>query len=1085
MASLFLTIGVALAQKTVKGVVVSAEDNEGIPGASIRVKGTTSGISTNIEGKFTLTVPNGAKFLIVSSLGYKTQEVAIKPDLRIVMQSEVSAIDELVVTAYGVQKKESFVGAQVGVDAKNLAKRPITNVTNALGGLTPGVQLTLSTGQPGAGAAIRVRGFGSVNAGSAPIYVVDGAVYDGSIADLNPADIQSLNILKDAASTAIYGASAGNGVVLITTKSGAFSAENKPSFTFTMNQGFSRRGQDYYETIGVMDHFQVRWQQWFNDYRFGILAPAAGDSEDVIKEKLRQAGALAATDVLTAYVYNPFKGIQSYYEDQGGKLVITKNPVNKVNPVIVMPDGSLNPEINGLLWGDDLNWEDQLFRTGHRQDYNFGGGYNTRTLKSYFSIGYLSEDGYRVHTGFKRLSGRANLSFQATKWLEVGTNLSYSNSQTDEPKTSSGGYNSNSFNFVRNIAPFYPVHLRDRDGNPVYQDGKMVYDYGQDVTRPRPYSRNFNPVLEGLLDKSVSYRDAINTRTFVKLTPLEGLTLTGNLSYDMTNSRSKVRYNSLMGDQIGGYFRYGSSRFSTMLANQIANYHKTVDSHEFDFLLGHESYALMTQSMSGTKKKESWPGVDELSNYNEVVSSVSQEDNYRKESYFGRVNYSYDGRYNASVSFRRDGSSRFHPEKRWGNFWSLGLGWNLHREDFIRSLGWVNELKLRGSIGVTGNDAVGSYYAFRTTYSLGNNNDLDPGVRVGNFGNKDLIWEGQRSSDLALEFALFDRRFSGTVELFRKESTDLIFEEPLPISTGVGSITKNIGKVRNHGVELDFNFYPVRAKDFYWKISANATIIRNKLLTLPEINRKDGIEDGDYKYLEGYSIYDYYLKEFLGVDPSDGRPMYRIDVEKYKDTELMDPNSPDFAGIEKTGEKATWTKNSDLAGKHFAGSAIPDVYGGFGTEIGFKNFDLNVAFSYQIGGLGYDGGYAALMGRDLNGGTAMHVDLKNAWMKEGQITDVPRLDVGDAGRHASIGSDRFLTSRTALMLRSVSLGYTFPREISNRLGLGTTRVSLAGENLFMWTKRKGFNPMTGFSGSTGAAGYGYAKTITASLTFSL
>lgn len=1069
MASLFLTIGVALAQKTVQGVVVSGEDNEPIPGASVRVKGTTAGASTNIEGKFTLTVPNGAKVLIVSSVSFKTQEVAIKPQMRIVMQSESSALTELVITAYGVQKKESFVGAQVGVDAKSLAKRPITNVTNALGGLTPGVQLSLSSGQPGAGAGIRVRGFGSINAGSDPIYVVDGAKYDGAIADLNPADIQSINVLKDAASTAIYGASAGNGVVLITTKSGTFSSESKPTFTFTMNQGFSRRGQDYYETVGVNDFYKLRWQQWFNQYRY----------ENGFAPEL--AGALAATEVYKALVYNPYKGIQSYYEEQNGKLVITKTPQKKVFPVIVMPDGTMNPEINGLLWGDDLDWDSELFRTGHRQDYNFGGGYNTRSLKSYFSLGYLSDEGYRINTGFKRFSARANLSYQANKWLEVGTNISFSSTQTDAPKRADGAFDSNPFNFVRNIAPIYPIHLHNPDGSYVMEKGQKVYDYGQYPNTPRPYSRNFNPVLESKIDKSVGFRDAINTRTFLKITPIEGLTLTGNLSHDQLNSRSKTRYNNVMGDQPEGYLTYNVHRYTTTLANQLANYKKTFGSHEFDFLLGHESYAYKVESINTAKKKASWPGIDELSNYNEVVDLSSREDNYRKESYFGRVTYSFENRYNASASFRRDGSSRFHPDKRWGSFWSVGLGWNLHRESFMADVKWVNELKLRGSIGVTGNDAIG-YYAFRTTYGLGNNNYLDPGVRIANFGNKDIVWEGQMSSDLALEFSLFDRRFSGTVEFFQKNSSDLLFDVPLPISTGVGDITKNIGKVTNWGVELDLNYYPIRTRDFSWKLSGNATFLKNELVRLPEENRKLGIENGLYKFFEGYSVYDYFIPEFIGVDPEDGAAIYRIDADKYPDQ--ANPAHKDFIGLAKTGEKATWTKESSVAKKHFAGTAIPTVTGGFGTELTYKGIDFNVAFSYQIGGKGYDSGYAGLMNRDLNGGRGMHVDLYNAWMKKGQITDIPRLDAGDVGRHASITSDRFLTSRTALMLRSVSLGYTLPREWTSRWGVGSARVALSGENLFLLSKRKGFNPMSTFGGTTGAAGYGYAKTINASLTLS-
>ncbi len=1066
LTTLLWVAAVAFAQnRTVRGVVLFAEDKEPVIGASVVVKGQpTIGVSTDLDGKFTLSVPASARMLTISFVGSKTQDVAIADNLRILLESDSQVLDDVVVVAYGVQKKESVVGAQTTIGAKNLEKRPITNVSNALGGVAPGVQVTLSGGQPGSSAAIRIRGYGSVNASSAPIIVVDGSIYNGSLSDINVQDIQSFDILKDAASTAIYGSSAGNGVVMITTKSGlAGATKSKPNFNFTMNQGFSRRGQDDYEKVGIYDHYTLRWRQWYNDNVYNN-----GWDTD-------RAGREAAKSVFESLRYNPYAGIVSYYNEDG---TISTNPTNKNIPAIVMPDGSLNSEITGLLWGDDLDWEKALFRTGHRQEYIFSGGYNTDALKSYFSLSYLSEDGYRIETGFSRFSGRTNLSYKITPWLEVGTNSSYTTSTTTAPKQSSGSYSSNSFHFIRSIAPIYPIHQHNADGSYVLVNGERQYDYSS----TRPYNGRYNPIMESLLDLSRTDRDMLTTRNFFRITPIEGLALTSNISYDVITHRTKTRYNNVMGDQPQGILNYGTPRYTTLMANQLANYTKSIGEHNFEVLLGHESYKYRAQSLSTQKQGATWAGLDEHGNYTEMSEITSSTTDYRKESYFGRLNYDYDARYNASLSVRRDGTSRLHPDKRWGTFWSVGAGWNAHRESFLKDISWLNQLKLRASYGQTGNDALSSYYPYRTTYGLGTNNLTLPGARISNFGNVDLVWETQTSTDIAIEFGLFGQ-LTGTIEFFNKESKDLLFEEPLPISTGVGSIDRNIGKVRNTGVEFTLKYTPISTKDWTWSINANGTLLRNKLVSLPEANRENGIEVGNFKYLEGKSIYEFFLNEFIGVDPEDGRAIYRIDAERYPNN--ADPTHADFAGMATEGEKVTWTKEGAYARKHFAGSSIPKLQGGFGTELRWRDVDFAMQFAYQLGGKAYDGAYQSLMSRDLSSGTAAHVDLLNAWTETNRNSGIPRLDAGNGGLYSTLTSDRFLISSDALMLKSISLGYTLPKSWTSRLGVGTTRVSLAGENLFLWTKRQGFNPMNTFDAVTGAAGYDFAKTITASLSIAL
>lgn len=823
-----LVVGIMWASaqtQRVTGTVISEEDGLPVIGASVLVKGTQVGTITDMDGKFVMTdVPSSAKLLVVSYIGMRTQEVGVAPTLRVVLKPATEMIDEVVVVAYGTQKRQSVVGAQSSVSSKDLEKRPITNVTSALSGAASGVQVTTSTGQPGESSTLRIRGFGSINASSAPLYVVDGAIYNGALGDIAPADIQSISILKDAASTALYGSSAGNGVILITTKSGMGARDGKPKFTFTMNQGATRRGQADYEKVGAMDHYTMRWQQWFNQEKY-----SNGRSDDL-------AGKLAAYYVYRDLRYNPYAGLKSVYEEnpETGEITMTNNPHQgwDTYPAIVTPDGKLNPEINGLLWGDDMDWEKALFRTGYRSEYSLSGGLNTDKMKSFMSISYLGEEGYKRHTSFQRFSGRGNLSYDVNKWFSIGSNVSFSRVHNTAPKTASDSYSSNPFYFKRGIAPIYPIHRHKADGSyELDEQGNKIYDHNY----LRPYIGGFNPVQEGELDHSTFDRDAITSRSFAEFTFIPELKLRTNLSYDLVRGLSKKRYNNIMGDQPAGYLQISDYRYSTITFNQLLSYKKSFGLHNFDAMLGHEIYWLQMQSTDMRKKGMGILGIDEMPNLSTPVRITSGTDTYSKEGYFGRVNYDLDSRYNLSISYRRDGTSRMAPDKRWGNFWSFGAGWNIAQEAFAKK-DWLDELKLRASIGQTGNDLISwasdsdedSYYAYRTLYQLGYNNGDYPGVRLVELGNPDLRWETQTSTDIAVEFGVFNR-LRGTVEFFNKESKDLIFGYPLPESSGAKSINRNIGKVRNYGLEFELQGTLVSTKDFKWNLSLNGTILKNKI----------------------------------------------------------------------------------------------------------------------------------------------------------------------------------------------------------------------------------------------------------------
>ena len=1062
-----LTAWAQKGQITVTGVVLSSESMAPINAATVQcIEYPRVGTMVNDKGRFTLQLPTDAKSLRVSYVGYETQIVYLTgKSLRIVLQSKDQSLDQVVIVAYGTQKKQSVVGAQASINAKQLANRPVTNAVNALAGASPGVQISASSGQPGDAGSIRIRGFGSINASSAPLYIVDGSVYHGSISDIPAQDIANISVLKDAAATALYGSSAGNGVVIVTTKrNGGGASDGVARFTFSMSHGFSQRGLPEHDKVGAMDHYKLRWQQWYNQYRYD--PENAGKSDE-------ELGTLAVLDTYTSLVYNPYAGIQSYYQEDPAtrKYVFAKGTPGKGKiPGILLPNGEMNPEITGLLWGDDLDWNKALYRTGHRSDYNLSGGLSTKNMKSYLSLGYLNETGYMIQTGYQRYTLRTNLSYNVRPWLTLGTSSSLIHTHSESPRTL-GDKNANGASFAQHIAPIYPIHqhdpltgeyLKDRNGDPIY-----------DHNEERPFRKNFNAVELAYLDYSETERDAVVTRSFVDLKPVDGLKLTLNVNYDLRNVRGKTRFNNQTGDQPQGKLSYSSDRVTTLTANQLANYSKSFGDHEIDALLGHESSAYRYSELSGSKDNLKFLTIDEFAHYLKVNSLTSSTTNYNKESYFGRLNYSYDKRYNASVSFRRDGSSRFARKNRWGNFWSVGAGWNISSEAFMRDLTWIDELKLRGSHGQTGNDHLDSYFPYQTLYSIGSENLEEPGLRTANLGNVDLTWETQVSSDIALEFWFF-HRLRGSVELFNKESKGLLFAYLLPTSSGIGSIDRNIGKIRNRGVELDLSLRLLSLADFSWNVRANATWLSNKILQLPDLNRKEGIKvSGVRKYMEGHSIYDYFIYEYLGVDPADGKAMYRLDKDRF----------PDEQGLEASGERATYTKNGEKARKHFNGSAIPDVYGGFSTDFTYKNFTLGVNFAYQLGGYAYDGIYQDLMSRDLKYGTAMHPDLFRAWRKPGQVTDVPRLDAGPKD-YATLTSDRFLISASALSLKSVSLSYAFPKSLCSKLRLSGMNLAISGENLLLFSKRRGLNPFSSYSGITSTQGYDVARTLTTTLNVS-
>lgn len=1056
LAYFFLSLGLVYAQtSTVSGIVISAENDEPIVGASVLVKGTTLGTVTDMNGRYRITnIPANAKTLAVSFVGMKTQELAIKAgEQRIVMQSDMALIDEVVVVAYGTQRKSSFTGSASMVGAKSIEKRAISNVTAALEGNASGVQVTAATGQPGESSSIRIRGFGSVNASNAPLYVVDGSIYNGNIGDINPADIESMSILKDAASTSLYGSSAGNGVILITTKKGKETGGT--GISLTINQGWSNRAYKDYKKVGIYDFYSLQWEMLKNAYISSGADAATAASQ-------------ASSEIGSELKYNPFVGV--------------------ADDAIVGVDGKLNSSATTLKWGDDLDWEDAAFKTGYRQEYNLS--YNTKTEKSdtYASVGYLSDNGYMIKTDFERYTGRVNYNVNPVKWFKTGLNLgatrtlsNYSTSTSDN----SSAY-SNLTRFIRVMAPIYPVHKHD------LQTGAYLDANGKATTNPKEYiydyegTRLSNNGRDAIAETEFNQRELVRVNqtghSYITLIPLEGLSLTVNYSINNVDYRRKVYENPLVGDGTAGPGRLNqmSTRTLTQTFNQLITYNRSWGNHNFDVLLGHENYSYKYEYLYGMKTQETVANMYEFGNFVNISSLSSYTDTYKKEGYFGRINYDYAHKYYASLSYRHDGSSRFASENRWGNFWSFGASWRISEEDFLKeNVNWVNNLKLRASYGETGNDNIldrdgyADYYPYQTLYGLGYKNASEAGAYFTVIANPSLKWETQISTDVALEFGLFDR-LTGTIEYFKKDSKDLLFDVSQPASVGVTSIIQNIGKVTNSGVEIELDYTAFKNKDWSLSVGANATFVKNKIKNLPATMKENGYISGSKKWIEGKSIYEFWLRQWHGVDPQTGNGLYVADVSKYNqenigtgDNNISQSQYDAYKKTVVTLDGKELTNSYTYAKYDFSGSSIPDMFGGFNIRASYKNFDLAAVFSYQLGGQILDANYATMM-RMTEFGYAQSPDLLKAWKQAGDITKVPRVD-NSASHNTNIGqtySTRWLTSSNYLNLRSITIGYQLPKAWLSKVMIKSARLNLTAENLFMLKARQGLNPMANYSGIT-------------------
>lgn len=1034
-------ISVVAQTRSVSGIV---QDEAGDPviGATVAVTGVpTIGIATDFKGTFTLSVPVDAKTLTISYVGMLPQTVAVAPNVRVVLKTNEQTLDDVIVVAYGTALKRSYTGSAQTVTAKQFEKRPLTNITNAIEGNVPGVQTTASLGQPGESAGLRIRGFGSINASNAPLIILDGTIYNGSMSSINMSDIESYSILKDASATALYGSSAGNGVLILTSKKGTSDGK----VNLIISQGFSERAYADYARVDAFEYFPLQWQMRKNAYI------TAG------KDTPETAAAKASAEMVSTLKYNPFAGIAD------GDIVST--------------DGLLNPNATLLKWGDDLDWEGAAYRKGYRRQYDLNYSSASEKSDTYSSIGYVNEEGYMIKTGMERYSARLNHNIHPVKWFKSGLNVSaarnISNYSTADSDNSSA-YN-NLARYVRTIAPIYPVHKHDlqtgayldADGNPTVDPAKYVYDY----EGARLSSNGRDAVAETEFNMRRFARTMTTGRTYITLIPIKGLDITANYGIDNVDYRMKRYENPLVGDGTAGPGRLSqsSTRSLTQTFNQIARYEFIpAISHAVKVMLGHESYDYQYEYIYGMKTSETIPNVYDWDNFSNTSSLSSYTDTYRKEGYLAQLDYNFREKYYLSATYRRDGSSRFKPEYRWGNFYSAGASWRLNEEDFIRQFTWIDNLKLRASYGETGNDQLldsdgyDLYYPYQTLYLLGKANSSEHGVYFENVANPYLKWETQISSDIALEFGFFNR-LTGMLEFFQKKSKDLLFDVSRPASTGIASINNNIGDVVNKGVELGLDFTFLKTKNWTASTGINATWLKNEILCLPDEMRENGHINGSKKWMEGHNRYEFWLRQWYGVDPDNGNGLYYLDTETYNEKDKTLTNAVKNTIVERDGK--TLTNSYSYARFDYSGSAIPKLYGGFNFNLGYKNLSLQAVFSYSLGSKVLDLSYASLMSTSEYG-YAMHTDVKKAWQKEGDITAVPRLDI-TAAHNTNISqtySTRWLVSGDYLNFRSLNLSWSVPASLVSAAKIRSLSVNFGAENLFLLTARQGLNPQGYYTG---------------------
>lgn len=922
-------------------------------------------------------------------------------------------IEEVVIVAFGKQKAKAVVGSVSSLGKEVLSTQQTSNVATAIQGSVAGVNI-IGSAVPGTTPTIRVRGIGSINASSDPLIIVDGAQYSGSLSNISQEEIESLNVLKDGSATSLYGSRGANGVILITTKKGR---KGKPRITMQSSLGFAAPVNDLYPMVDNSKYLQYTWESLRNTY--------------VVENGLTQAdaGVKAAQNVIPILQYNPYN---------------KKNPIDSNGKLV---DGAQ------LLWNTD--WEKELINhSAQRQETSatISGGSDQSTY--FLSVNHLKQEGAIKTTEMERLATRLNLESKIQPWLTIGLNTAYISNSRNLPLQDGNNFGApiGSIYFMSSI---YPLYQRDEDGNLVLdENGNVQYDYGagsgSKINSQRPLLRNANPVGKLFTDK---YKYSVNTLTlngFAKIDFSKSLSFKSNYSYEQNQNNFKLYYDSQHGEYApnGGQVTYNRSVYSTKNFVNSLNYNVKLRDHNLSADAVVETFEREYDTM-GAIGSGLFPGIEVLGGTTKPESTTGIVSLQRLVGLLGRVSYNYKEKYFVEGSFRRDGSSVFSKDVRWGNFYSVGGAYIVSEENFLKNNKTISFLKLKASYGELGNnnfnvDGGYEFFPYLSTYLTGYSVGSNIGVILSSPKDHLLSWEKTASFNAGLELGLFKNRVNVNVDYYNKESIDLVGPLLTAGSTGATSITSNIGKLRNYGWEFVINTKNIRTDNFRWDTSLNFSFDKNKIIALSNNNEPQTV--GTKRWEVGRSLYDFYIQEYAGVNPENGNPLWYMDV--------TDTNG--------NVSKVT-TEDYSKASRYYNHSSLPWIIGGVNNYVKFKNFDINALVNFSFGSYLYDYTYADLM-RGYFDGHSRSVDLERRWQKPGDITDVPRLTSTNL-QEASF-STRFLFKNDYVRLKALTIGYNFEKETLEKIGIRNLRLFLQADNLLTWQSRKNIDPEQALNGLT-------------------
>ena len=971
-------------KRKITGRVIDSS-GEPIIGASVMVKGTGSGSVTDVDGCFNILTNNKRVTLSVSYIGFQPQDVVSEgnKELNIMLRPNEQLLEEVVVTGYGTYKKSAYAGSASTVKTSQLKDVPAVSFSGLLQGAAPGIQISSSSGQPGAATSINIRGMGSFNASNSPLYVIDGVpTMSGNVSTLdtdagldimstiNTSDIENITVIKDAAAASLYGSRAANGVILITTKKGKV---GKPSVAFKSDWGFSDFAMDYRP---IMSGEQRR-----------------------------------------EYIYNGLKAGQIINNDATEEEA-TKYADENIDLYAPVP------------WCGYVDWDDILFKKGNHQNYEASVSGGTERFKYYTSLAYLNQEGITANSGLERISGRVNAEYKATNRLTLGANMLFS--KVNQDVYSEGTSYTSPFYSSRNcVVPSDPV-------------------YNEDGTWNREFIRNDdrNPLLSQTYDSRREYITRYFNTIYGEYEFIPNLKFKSTLSYDYNINKGESWNDprtSNGDDENGEMYKNIYERSKLVCANQLSYVTTIADDHHLDLLAGYEIDDQYRDYVSGDRMNFATYNKPSLSNGATLGDAGGSSTRTRLLSYLTRVNYDYKNRYYLGGSFRTDGSSRLASGNRWGKFWSVSAAWRMMEENFMKPLShWLTDLKLRASYGVNGT-LPSDYYGYYGLLSVSSSYIGDPAYTLSQIANDKLSWETNHNLNIGVDISLWNR-VNVTVEYYTRRTKNLLMDYPISMTTGFGSYLLNIGEVKNQGVELEITSRNIETKDFSWNTTFNLSHNKNKIVTLDGTQTE--IISGSQIHKVGSSYRTFYLIEFAGINPDNGRPQFY--------TNTKDANGNYVKEV---------TENADEANRIATKHAEPNFTGGLVNSLRYKWFDLNFTFSYQFGGYNYDN-WAQ---KTEHGGNDLEANIPayyaNSWKQPGDITDYELFIEEPDYPMSSYSTTRRLHSSDFIRLKNLTFGFTLPKEWTSRIGLDNVRLYASGNNLWTWARYDQYDPEAVSAGS--------------------